>query len=186
LKINFLAYVCFICLLVAACSSVNEEKLPKTVNSKVKLRSNKEPQKLFHKDVDLSALDEPHTSIFLSLKLNYLEYSSTRTIGEVFDSYKFAVKKEWLDTTATAGPYYIDYFCWFDNINPVSYAALKDGVMKRGLNIKFVVQESGETYIGMASRIDVKSDGMLYNVPIEPSEIKKIVKAIYENREIIF
>ena len=49
-----------------------------------------------------------------------------------------------------------------------------------------MIHEDGETYIAMASRIEIKSDGMLHTTPIEPPEIKKIVTAIYENREITF
>lgn len=135
--------------------------------------------------MDTSSSAIPVSPMLESLKNNHLDASSTKTIGEAFDSYKFSIKKEWQETPSPKGPSYIDYICWLD-ISPVSSAALKEGVVRRALDIKFVIHEDGETYIAMASRIDIKSDGMLYTTPIDPLDIKKIVKTIYENREITF
>lgn len=140
---------------------------------------------LFHGDMETSSSSVSGTPILESLKNNHLDVSSTKTIGEAFDAYKYAIKKQWRETPTNGGPYYIDYIGWFD-ISPFSSVALSEGVVNRGLEIKFAVHEDGETYIAMASRIDIKSDGMRYNTPIDPPEIKKIVAAIYENREITF
>lgn len=120
-----------------------------------------------------------------ALKNNHLEVSATKSIGEAFDSYKYAITKEWRETSSESGPHYIDYICWF-HISPVSSVAIREGVVKRGLEIKFVVRGDGETYIALISRIDIKSDGMRSVSIIDPPEIKKIVTAIYENREITF
>ena len=139
----------------------------------------------FHGDMKTTASAAPVTPGVAALKNNHLDVSSTKTIGDAFDAYKFAIKKEWRETPTQSGPYYIDYICWF-HVGPISSASLKEGVIKRGMEIKFAVHEDGETYIAMASRIDIKSDGMLYTTPLDPPEIKKTVTAIYENREITF
>lgn len=139
----------------------------------------------FHGDMKTTASAEPLSPGIEALKNNHLDISSARTIGEVFDAYKYAEKKEWRETASQSGPHFIDYICWF-RISPVSVVSLREGVIKRGMEIKFVVHGDGDTYIAMASRIDIKSDGMRYTTPVDPPEIKKIVAAIYENREITF
>jgi hypothetical protein len=171
---------------VAACSQGTEEKLPSSTATSVE-RRDKDAFKTFrfHGDVQTNTSSVPETLGIDALKKNHLEVSATKTIGEAFDSYKHAITKEWRETTSESGPHYIDYTCWFQ-INPVSSVAIKEGVVKRGLEIKFVVRGDGETYIAMASRIDIKSNGMRYVTVIDPPQIKNIVTAIYENREITF
>jgi len=167
---------------ISACSQSTKDAPPSSTTSKVE-RRDKDTFKMvqFHGDMKT---DAPALGIE-ALKKNHLEVSATKTIGEAFDAYQYAITKEWRETPSENGPHYIDYICWF-NISPVSIAALKEGVVKRGLEIKFVVRGDGETYIAMASRIDIKSNGMRYNSIIDAPEIKKIVTAIYENREITF
>ena len=124
------------------------------------------------------------TPLLESLKDNYLKESTTKTIGEVFDAYKYATKKEWIET-ATPSAYFVDYICQLE-ISPISLVAIRDGIVKRRLEIKFAVHEDGDTYIAMARRVEIRSDGMEHTTIIEPGDIKKIITAIYENREIIF
>jgi len=185
LKIVLFAAIGIIALSLAGCSRGNDEKSPVTVVPKAKFRSVDKLNKPFHGDIEAPTSAVSGPPILQSLKNNHLEVSSTKTIGEAFDTYKYAMKKEWRETPTKSGPYYIDYICWF-NISPVSVAALKEGVVRRGMEIKFAVHEDGETYIAMASRIDIKSDGMRYTTPVDPPEIKKFVTAIYQNQEITF
>ncbi|HIJ96086.1 MAG TPA: hypothetical protein HPP94_10220 [Desulfuromonadales bacterium] len=186
MKILLLASVGIIALNITACSKGSNEKQPSATGMMVEKRDGDLlKKKLFHGDLKTSASSVPGTLGIDALKKNHLELSSTKTIGEVFDSYTHAITKEWRETSSENGPHYIDYICWF-NISPVSSVAIRDGVVKRGLEIKFVVRGDGETYIAMISRIDIKSDGMRSVSVIDPPEIKKIVTAIYENREITF
>lgn len=184
MKIVLCAAIGVIALSLAACSKGNEEKSP-TAATKAKFRNSDKLKKPFHGDMETSSSSVSGTPILQSLKNNHLEVSSTKTIGEAFDGYKFAIKKEWREASTQNGPYYIDYICWFD-ISPFSSVAFREGVVKRGMEIKFAVREDGETYIAMASRIDIKTDGIIYTTVIEPADIKKNVAAIYENREITF
>jgi hypothetical protein len=184
-KILF-ASIGIIALSVTACSKGNEEKSPPSETTNVQRRDfDKNKMFKFHGDVKTNTTTVPETLGIDALKKNHLEVSATKTIGEAFDSYKYAISKEWRETASGNGPHYIDYTCWFQ-IGTVSPTALKEGVVKRGLEIKFVVRGDGETYIAMASRIDIKSDGMRYNYIIDPPQIKNIVTAIYENKEISF
>jgi hypothetical protein len=170
---------------ITACSKGADEKQPSSAGLMVEKREeDSSKKKPFHGDMKTGA-SAPGSLGINALKNNHLEVSATKTIGEAFDAYTYAITKEWRETPSENGPHYIDYICWFQ-INPVSSAALKEGVVKRGLEIKFVVRGDGETYIAMARRLDIKSNGMSYDSVIEPSEIKKIVTAIYENREITF
>lgn len=186
MKTILFASIGIIALSITACSKGNEEKSPPAIAPKAEAINIDTLKKApFHGDMKTSAPAVPGTSLLDGLKNNRLDVASTKTIGEAFDGYKYAIKKEWRETSTENGPYYIDYICWFQ-ISPDSSATLKDGVMKRGLEIKFAVQKDGDTSIAMARRLDVKSDGNLYATPLLPPEIRKTVTAIYENREIAF
>jgi len=184
LKSVLYACVGIVMISLLACSQNKEEKPPKVESSKAMLRDGKRLNRPFHGDVDATAT-VPGSPVLMSLKKNHLEASATKTIGEAFDNYKHALKKEWRETPSETGSYFIDYICWLD-VSPVSLVAVKEGVVKRALDIKFAIGSNGETYIGSVSRIDIKSDGMVYTTVVEPADIKKIVTAIYENREIPF
>jgi hypothetical protein len=159
---------------IMACSKGNEDE---SLKNDIK-------KKPFHGDLYKTTPVDVGTPIADSLKKKTLELDSSRTVGDAFDSYKFATKKEWLET-GTKGATYVDYICWF-SVNPLSVAALKEGLVKKGLNLKFVIHESGEAYIVIAKKIEVKSDGNTYFSPIEMDDAVKYVKAIYDNKEIAF
>ncbi|MDD2735824.1 MAG: hypothetical protein PHF56_17965 [Desulfuromonadaceae bacterium] len=179
------AVIGIIAVSVTGCAKSTEDKSPSSSTSVEKRDIEKLIKKPFHGEMKTDASVVPGTLGIAALKNNHLEVSTTKTIGEAFDSYKHAITKEWRETSSEIGPHYIDYICWF-HISPVSTVAIREGIVKRGLEIKFVVRGDGETYIAMISRIDIKSDGMRSVSVIDPPEIKKIVTAIYENREITF
>ena len=161
---------------VAACSKGNESETAKKAS----------PQnKSVHGDVTGSASAVPGTPIADALKKKKINANFSKSIGEAFDSYKYVTKREWRETGTSSNKYYVDYICWFD-VNALSPAAMKDGIVKSGMVIKFVIHENGEAYIAMATRIEIKSDGKSYTTPIKVADIQKIVTAIYENREISF
>ncbi|MDD2899693.1 MAG: hypothetical protein PHI31_13390 [Desulfuromonadaceae bacterium] len=182
MKIRVCAVVGIIAVSVTACSFDSQDKSSSSSGSKIERRE-KDNFKMVPFHGEMKTTDLPLG--IEALKKNHLEVSATKTIGEAFDSYKYAEEKKWLETPSENGPHYIDYVCWF-HISPVSSAALQEGVVKRGVEIKFVVRGDGETYIAMVSRIDITSDGMRHTTVIDPSQIKKIVTAIYENKEISF
>lgn len=178
MKLLLSASIALIVLTVTACSKGVDQK-----SSISESQSKSIANKSFHGSS--SAVKRPHTLV-AALKKNHLAPSTTKTIGEAFDSYKYARRIEWKATPpVNDGPSYVDYICWF-HVKPVSVLALKEGVKERGLEIKFSILKDGETYIAMARRLDVKSDGKLYATPILPLDIKKIVTSLYENREITF
>lgn len=186
LKIKLFASTCVIALNIAACSTGTEEKSSRPAAPFLEKKAGDVAKKKpFHGDLKVNPSAVSATPGIDALKNNHLEVSSTKTIGEVFDAYTYAIQKEWRETPSQSGPHYIDYIAWFQ-INPLSSTSLKEGVVKRGLEIKFVVRGNGETYIAMASRIDINSNGMRNSAVIDPSEIRNIVTAIYENREISF
>ncbi len=186
MKTILFAFIGLIALSITACSKGNEEKPPATIAPKAEtLNVDTLKKKPFHGDMKTPASAVPRSTLLDALKKNRLEVASTKNIGEAFDGYKYAITKEWRETPTENGTCYIDYICWFQ-ISPDSSAALKEGVVKRGLEIKFSIRKDGDTYIAMARRLDVKSDGKLYATPLLPPEIRKAVTAIYENREITF
>lgn len=174
-----------IVLSIIACSQVFEEKKPAKAAPKAKFRNGEKPKVLFHGDMETSSSRAPGSPVLAALKNNHLGVSATKTIGEAFDSYTYATKKEWRETPTIDGPYYIDFICRLP-VSALSSAALKESVVTRALEIKFAIQKDGVTYIAMARRIEIKSDGMEHTTIIEPVDINRIVADIYGNREITF
>lgn len=172
---NFLV-MCALAVNFMACSKDDEAKEVKIGTSQ---------KKTFHGEVDPKTPAVPSTPFADALKKKKLNANPSKTIGEAFDSYKYVTSKEWRETESKDSKVYVDYLCQLD-VSRLSPAALKDGVVKRNLAIKFVIHESGEAYIAMATRSEIRSDGKSYTTPIEVADIKKIVTSIYENREISF
>lgn len=182
------ATIAIITLSVTACSKGDGQREPVAVSPNVKFRDANKFKMKFHDDMETMNPGPPVMLVVESLKKNHLDVSSTRTIGEAFDSYTHATKKEWRETFSPigeSGQYYIDFICWLP-VSPFSAVALKEGVVQRKLEIKIVIRPDGETYIALARFFDFKSDGMLYVSFVDPAGIRKIVTAIYENREIVF
>lgn len=174
-KILILVVMCALAVNIISCSNV-DSKADSAGPSK---------KKSFHGEVDPKTPAVPSTPFADALKKKKLNANSSKTIGEAFDSYKYVTSKEWRETESKDSKVYVDYLCQLD-VSKLSSASVKDGVVKRNLVIKFVIQENGEAYIAMATRIEIKSDGKSYITPIKVGDIQKIVTAIYENREITF
>jgi hypothetical protein len=185
LKVFYRALIGVIVLSLLACSQGFEEKKPAKAAPKAKFRNGEKPKVMFHGDMDTSSARVPGSPVLAALKSNHLGVSATKTIGEAFDSYTYATKKEWRETPTTSGTYYIDFICRLP-VSVLSSAALKEGVATRALEIKFAIQKDGVTYIAMARRIEIRTDGMEHTIIIEPVEINRIVADIYGNREIVF
>lgn len=186
MKILLFAFIVITALSIIACSQDNKEKTSTSAATTVEKRDVEAfKKKPFHTDIKTVDSAASTTPVANAVKKNYLEVSSTKTIGEAFDSYTYAIEKEWREAPSRSGPYFVDYICWF-HVSPISADAVKKGIVKQGLDIKFAVHDDGETYIAMASRIDITTDGMVRSTPLEPPEIKKIVISIYNNREITF
>lgn len=120
-----------------------------------------------------------------ALKKSRLGSYPQKTVGEAFDSYGKAVSKQWQEDVGRDGKFYVDYICWFAE-NTVSPTAKGAGVVKRGLDVKFVIQQNGESYIAMATKLFMKADGKIQSEFFEMAEVTKIIDAIYANQELEF
>jgi hypothetical protein len=102
-------------------------------------------------------------------------------IGEAFEKYRYLKKKDWHETRAAAGTFYIDFTgytptAWFD------FKAKREGISAKGIEVKFVIHSDGTYGVGMISRVEVKSDGKTYRYPL--GDAKSVLDAIYANRKI--
>lgn len=120
-----------------------------------------------------------------ALKNNNLNGYSQKNIGEAFDAYSKVSTKEWLEDVGKDGKVYVDYICWFKSKSFLQ-AVRSDGVMRTGLDVKFVIEKDGDTYIALASKLLMKNDGKIQKEVIPFPEIPKIVDAIYNNKELFF
>lgn len=137
------------------------------------------------KKVDEGTETKSKTPIADSLKKMKLNGYQGKTVGEAFDAYSKAVAREWQEVGGRANRYYIDYICWFDE-KSVLPEHRKQAIVKRGIDIKFVVSEEGEAYIAMATKLFMKADGKIQSELFKVEEVPNIVKAIYENKNVEF
>jgi hypothetical protein len=117
------------------------------------------------------------------LKNQKLEHYSAVTIGKAFDNYKYFSKVAWKESPATNGKIYFD--CT-GMIKKKMFTLDKswDDVAFREVEVKFVVNPSGEYGVVMATRIDMKKDGQVVRLPL--ADLKGLLNSIYANKEISF
>lgn len=129
---------------------------------------------------DSKQSDQPQS--FVGIVSNQkLPLSTTKTIGTVFDEYRYFNSREWKETRNAAGRVYVDFKGLF--ASPPIAKSIKDGVSRQGVEVKFVVEPNGNFYVGMISRIDVTADGKMKLYPVKMEEI---IEQIYANKEITF
>jgi len=139
----------------------------------------------FHGDMKTVTPPDPAPEMIAALKKGKLSIDETRTIGEVFDGYPHGKKKEWRGGLGKDGAYYIDYICTFDP-SILSEESISKGIVKRWLTVKFATREGGETYVSLVTRTDLHRDGTVETVPYYPEDRERIVRAIYDRKEIRF
>ena len=105
------------------------------------------------------------------------------TIGEAIDGYKYFTKREWKETRSTRGKIYVDFTGWLKK-GLFDFSSIKKGISSRAVGIKFLVNPDGSYGAVMASKVEIKSDGMMNSVPID--DLDGILKKIYANKEIRF
>lgn len=124
------------------------------------------------------------TPIAEKLKVITLNKYPQKTIGSVFDTYKHVVAKEWKEGFGRDNKIYVDYIGWFDE-KTVPPAARNVGVVKWGVDVKFAIQENGETYVTLVTKLLLLKDGTiqteLFAVPFE-----QVVDSIYSGKELTF
>lgn len=109
-------------------------------------------------------------------------YSKAK-IGDAFGNYRYLKNKEWSETRGARGTFYVDFVGlspvgWFD------FAARRNGISSRGIEVKFVVHPDGAYEVGMVSKVVVKTDGKTYRYP--QTDITGILDAVYANKAISY
>lgn len=175
--------ICSFAFSIAACNQVPNNKSPMATP---KLRDAVTKKKLYHGEMETVASPAAINGIIAqALKDRKLSVDESKTIGEAFDSYEFAAKHEWRETHTRVDPYFVDCIYQFP-VHPLSLLSFREKIVARKLEVKFAVYEDGTSYVSLVSRIDTKTDGMIHSHHYSPVEMKNIVTAIYENREIVF
>lgn len=174
------------CILTVSIAACNQAPKDKSHMAAPKLRDAVKKKRLFHGDMETVASPDAVDGIIAqALKDRKLSVDESKTIGEAFDTYKFAAKHTWRETHTRVDPYFVDCIYQFP-VNPMSLLAFKEKLVDRKLEVKFAVYEDGTSYVSLVSRLDTKTDGMVHSHHYSPVEMKNIVTAIYENREIVF
>lgn len=126
---------------------------------------------------------EEKSGLAEAIKKKTLPAYPAMSIGKAFDSYSHFNKREWRETFVSKGKIYVDFIGWFDTktLDPQN---IKNGISAKGVEIKFVLNPDGPFYVGMASKLEVKTDGKIYAYPL--ADIKVVLDSIYANREITF
>lgn len=117
------------------------------------------------------------------LKEQKLASYPNMTIGKAFDSYEHFRKREWKETPSTNGKVFVDITGWFENIS-FSIADMKNGIRKRGVEVKFVIYPGGEYAVVMISKVMMSNEGVISRSPLDNT--KPVLDAIYANKLISF
>lgn len=177
--------VMLVALFLAGCQSRNETAPQKSSAKGDPFDPRTLQKQPFHGDMKTVTPADPAPQMIDGLKKGKLPFDDKRTIGEVFDGYPHARKKEWRGGIGKDGAYYIDYICTFDP-GVLSEESIRKGIVKRWLTVKFATREGGETYVSLVTRTDLRRDGTLETIPYYPEDRERIVRSIYEKKEIIF
>ena len=117
------------------------------------------------------------------LKEQKLASYPNMTIGKAFDGYEHFRKTEWKETPSTKGKVFVDFTGWFENLS-FSISDIKNGIRKRGVEVKFVIYPGGEYAVVMISKVVMNSDGVISRAPLDDK--KMILDAIFANKPIPF
>jgi hypothetical protein len=126
------------------------------------------------------------TPVVDAVKISRLNGHPEKTLGEAFDTYGKCNSQDWQEDVGRDGRYYVDYFCWIDNKGVLPGTTSSSLVVKRGVNIKFVIHESGEAYIALAAKLQMQGDKKIHTDFIGAAEVRTIIDAIYANQDLIF
>lgn len=105
------------------------------------------------------------------------------TFGKALERYSHFSKVEWRETFIQNGKIYVDCIGWNDG-KDLDIASIKQGVVKKGVEIKFVIIPDKPFSIGMVSRLEAKTDGKIYAYPLEGDSA--VLSAIYDNKKLEF
>lgn len=146
--------------------------------------TNKSKKTKFHGDM-VTKDAAPKVSVTESLKKNSLNGYPQKTIGEAFDAYSKVAAREWREVQGKDGKYYVDYIGWFPE-SSISSAAKAKGVVRKGFNVKFAVQEDGTTYVTLGTKLFLMQDGKLVSEVVPLSDVSGILDMVYADREFVF
>jgi hypothetical protein len=105
------------------------------------------------------------------------------TIGKAFDDYEHFRKREWKETPSNNGKVFVDCTGWFENIS-FSLSDIKNGIRKRGVEVKFVIYPGGEYAVVMITKLVMDKDGAISRSPLDNT--KPVLDAIYANKPISY
>ncbi len=130
-----------------------------------------------------NATDSPELGFADVIKSKKLADYSTSSIGDAFGTYRFFDKREWRETKSSDGKVYVDFWGWF-NAAVLDDASTKNGIVARGVEVKFVIYPDGAFNLAMISKIEARTDDKVYVYPL--ADKKRIMDAIYTNKELAF
>lgn len=117
------------------------------------------------------------------LKKQKLANYPTAPIGDAFEKYGYFSRTEWKTYTEENGKIYIDFIGRFKK-KWFGFANYPNNLASRDLEVKFVVNMTGDYGIVMGTIIELKKDGTVEKKPIE--KLNGVIEKIYANKEIIF
>jgi len=121
------------------------------------------------------------TGVTNGLKRQKLENFQSKTIGEAFDSYTYLVNKEWKEKPLPGKAIEIAFIGWFPSKDSDGKIP-EDGVIARGLEVKFDVTMNGLCFVKMIWRLEAKSGNQITALQLD--DTADILTKIYANKEI--
>ncbi len=173
-RVLLLCFFCGLGALAGACSKSGSSTPGTNQASEIKKKS-------IHEIYTTS--EAPGSSVITALKKKSLADYPRKTVGEAFDGYRFLNDKTWVLTYGGNGKMYVDYTGWSDP-QKLDKVALGNGVLKRGLEVKFIITDRGQFYVAMISTVDAATDGRVSRVPMP--DIQVVLDSIYANKGMDF
>lgn len=118
-----------------------------------------------------------------TIKAAVLPDFPSKTFGDAVKDYKYFTKIEWKQTKSSHGKVYVDFTGWLKK-QRFDIVSIKNGISAKAVGIKFIVNSDGTYGAVMISKIESKTDGNIYSVPLD--DLKVFLNKIYKNEEIKF
>ena len=116
------------------------------------------------------------------IKLQKLVKFPSTTIGQAFEAYRYASRKEWSVTPQPDRHIAVDFVAWFDP-STLSDSERKDGIVGKGLSVTFMINQDNSFYVSAVSKIATRKDGKVDRSQM--TDIADILSKIYANERVV-
>lgn len=179
-KRQLFVYLCFVVTLFGCAEKTTDpaEVTNKTANAKAL----KDSDLTIHSARAGAKVDGP-VGFSTVISKQILPDFPSMTFGKAIERYSHFEKTEWRETFLKNEKMYVDFIGWKDS-KKIDAKLREKGITAQGIEIKFMIVTDKPFSIAMVSRLESTVDGKISAYPLV--DVKGILNALYENKEISF